>query len=299
LVKINYKKKEKTRGKIMKLQFYETMQDKSKEYLTYLIDQILPKFTIGEFKYFLEDITNKTTVKTTGTKASKAQQKVVFVNIGDDAGKFADLSKLDEKHRKILFQTFISTEKNDKIAVKWRFYQYLKYHLGLNIKTVQFNRTSNHFIDFIIETDEKEKILVSCHDILDLNNFNEILNKIADFVKKENFIPDRLIFSACKSFRNIPIEEPFKIGNKEITPELWIEWIEENIPFNKEDLLIINNSELKLAGFNFTSTEDLLNFVYKNSNGGQISIFKQSDFFTETSDNESEIELVWKGIMIK
>ncbi|MFW9939963.1 MAG: hypothetical protein ACFFFT_02905 [Candidatus Thorarchaeota archaeon] len=283
----------------MKLQFYETMQDKSKEYLTYLIDQILPKFTIGEFKCFLEDIKNKTIDKSKGTKASKTQQKVDFANIGDDVGKFADLSKLDEKHRKILFKTFISAENNDKIAVKWRFYQYLKYHIGLNIKVVQINKASNHFIDFIIETDEKEKIFVSCHDILDLDNFNEILNKIAEFVKKENLIPDRLIFSACKSFRNIPIEQPFKIGNTEISPELWIEWIEENIPFSKEDLLIVDNSELKLAGFNFTSTEDLLNFVYKNSDGGQISIFKQSDFFTETSDNEVEIELVWKGIMIK
>ncbi|MFX1343607.1 MAG: hypothetical protein ACFFBC_01735 [Promethearchaeota archaeon] len=283
----------------MKLQFYETMQDKSKEYLTYLIDQILPKFTIGEFKYFLEDLTNKTIDKSKETKASKTHQKADFANIGNDAGKFADLSKLDEKHRKILFQTFISAENNDKIAVKWRFYQYLKYHLSLNIKTVQINKASNHFIDFIIETDEKEKIFVSCHDILDLDSFNENLNKIAEFVKNENLIPDRLIFSACKSFRNIPIEQPFKIGNTEITPELWIEWIEENIPFNKEDLLIVNNSELKLAGFNFTSTEDLLNFVYKNSDGGQISIFKQSDFFTETSDNEAEIELIWKGIMLK
>ena len=285
----------------MNLQFYETIQDKSKKYLTYLIDQILPKFTIGEFKYFLEDLTNNTKKSTKGTKTkgSKPKPKEVFVKIGNDAGKFADLSKLDENHRKILFQIFISAEVNDKMAVKWRFYQYLKYHLGLNIKSIKVNRASKHFIDFIIETDEKEKIFVSCHDILDINSFKETLNNTAEFAKKENMIPDRIIFSACKSFRNLPLEESFKINNTEIIPELWIEWIEENLPFNREDLLIVNNSELKLAGFNFTSIEDLLNFVYQNSNGGQISIFKQADFFTEASNNEAEIELVWKGIMIK
>ena len=108
-----------------------------------------------------------------------------------------------------------------------------------------------------------------------------------------------LVCPAGKSFRNIPIDESIKIGNTEIIPELWIEWIEENLSFGREDLLIINNSELKLAGFNFTSSEDLLNYVYQNSKGGQISIFKQSDFFTEASDDNSEIKLVWKGIMMK
>ena len=283
----------------MNLQFYETIQDKSKKYLTYLIDQILPKFTIGEFKYFLEDLTNNTTKTSKGTKGQKAKSTEEFIKIGDDGGKFAELSKLDESQRKILFQIFISREVNDKIAVKWRFYQYIKYHLGLNIKTVKVNRASKHFIDFIIETDEKEIIFVSCHDILELNRFKEVLNQTAEFAKKQNLTPNRIIFSACKSFRNIPIEESFKIGNTEITPELWIEWIEENLHYDREDLLMVNNSELKLAGFNFTSTEDLLNYIYHSSNGGQISIFKQSDFFTEASDNEAEIELVWKGIMIK
>ncbi len=283
----------------MNLQFYETIQDKSKKYLTYLIDQILPKFTIGEFKYFLEDLTNNTTKTSKGTKGQKTKSTEEFIKIGDDGGKFAELSKLDESQRKILFQIFISREVNDKMAVKWRFYQYIKYHLGLNIKTVKVNRASKHFVDFIIETDEKEIIFVSCHDILELNRFKEVLNQTAEFAKKQNLSPNRIIFSACKSFRNIPIEESFKIGNTEITPELWIEWIEENLPYDREDLLIVNNSELKLAGFNFTSTEDLLNYIYHSSNGGQISIFKQSDFFTEASDNEAEIELVWKGIMIK
>ena len=283
----------------MNLQFYETIQDKSKEYMSYLIDQILPKFTKGEFKYLLEDLTSKTKQKSAGSKGSKSVSVEKFVAIGNDRGKLADLSKLDTGQRKILFQIFISRELNDKLAVKWRFYQYIKYHLGLDIKTIKINTGSQQFIDFIIETNETEKILVSCHDILELNSFKAVLNEIPEFAKKQNLSPDRIIFSAGKSFRNIPIEESIKISDTEIIPELWIEWVEENLSFDREDLLIINSSELKLAGFNFTNNEDLLNYVYQNSNGGQISIFKQSDFFTDTSNNDSEIELVWKGIMIK
>lgn len=283
----------------MNLQFYETIQDKSKEYITYLIEQILPKFTVSEFDHFLGDLENTSNKKGKGSKAKSSKSTMKFDIIGNDIKKYADLSKLDETQRKILFQIFISRELNEKLAIKWRFYQYLKYHLGLNIKNTSINNEFTHSIDFILDTNEKEKILVSCHDHLELNSFKNSLKEISEYVKKENLIPDRIIFSAGKSFRNIPIDEAVKIGDIEITPELWIEWIEENLSFNKEDLLIINNSELKLAGFNFTSSEDLLNYVYQNSNGGQISIFKQSDFFTEVSDDNSEIELVWKGIMMK
>lgn len=283
----------------MNLQFYETIQDKSKEYITYLIEQILPKFTVSEFDHFLGDLENTSNKKGKGSKATSSKSTMKFDLIGNDSKKYADLSKLGETQRKILFQIFISRELNEKLAIKWRFYQYLKYHLGLNIKTTSINNEFAHSIDFILDTNEKEKIIVSCHDILELNSFKNALKEISEYIKKENLIPDRIIFSAGKSFRNIPIDEAIKIGDIEITPELWIEWIEENLSFNKEDLLIINNSELKLAGFNFTSSEDLLNYVYQNSNGGQISIFKQSDFFTEVSDDNSEIELVWKGIMMK
>ncbi|MCK4371206.1 MAG: hypothetical protein KAW03_09075, partial [Candidatus Lokiarchaeota archaeon] len=108
-----------------------------------------------------------------------------------------------------------------------------------------------------------------------------------------------IIFAIGKSFRNIPIDVPVKIISKELSPELWVEWIEENRTFNNEDLIIVNDSELKLAGFNFTSTDDMLNYVFKHTKGGQISVYRQIDFFTEVNEEEPEVELIWKGIMLK
>ena len=280
----------------MKLQFYETLEDKSKEYLLYLIEQISPNFTESELQIFLEKL-GEAPSKT--KKSSKSNKD--FVQIGGDKDKPADLSKLNIEKLKFLFQTFISREKNDKNAVKWRFYQYVKYMKDLNLKSIKINLDPNPNlgIDFIIETEENEIILASCYDILELNDYNESLNKINEFVKDENLIPDRIIFAALKTFRNIPIDTPIKIINEEILPEMWIEWIEADRPFNNEDLLIVNNSDLKIAGYNFTSIDDMLNYVFKHSNGGQISVFKQIDFFTEVSDEEPQVELIWKGIMIK
>lgn len=280
----------------MKLQFYEAMDDKSKEYLTYLIEQIQPKFTNSELKIFLEEIDKKPVNK---SKSSKPIDE--YVKIGDDIAKFADLSKLTIEQLKIFFQIFISRENNEIRAVKWRFYQFIKYMSNFNKKSVKININSdqNRFLDFIIDTTDKENIFVFCYDILELNDYEKVISKLNDFVKNQNLIPDRIIFAVNKSFRNIPIDIPIKIMDNEIIPELWIEWTEENHPFNKEDLLIVNNSEFKVAGFNFTSTDDLLKFVFKQSNGGQISIYKQLEFFTEVAEDEPEVELIWKGIMLK
>jgi len=280
----------------MKLQFYETMDDKSKEYLLYLIEQIQPQFTKDELSIFLTDISNKPTTKGKGAKSTDE-----YVQIGNDKGKIADLSKLTINQLKILFQIFISRENNNKEAIKWRFYQYIKYLLNLNIKSVKINLNSSpdRLLDFIIETADKEVILVLCYDILELDDYNKVISKLNEFAKKQNLIPDRILFAVNKSFRNIPIDKPIQIINNEIIPELWVEWTEENHPFNKEDLLIVNDSELKVAGFNFTSTDDLLNYVFKHSNGGQISIYKQFEFFTEVSEDDPEVELIWKGIMLK
>ena len=284
----------------MKLQYYEMMDDKSKKYLLYLIEQILPHFTMSELKMFLEDIEAEPSNKKKTSK-SKSKSNQGYVEIGKDVGKVADLSKLTEKQLKTIFQIFVSREKNDKLSLKWRFYQYLKYMLNLNLKSIKINRDPNpdRLIDFIVETEDKEVTLGLCSDVLELNKYNKACNKMNEFAKKQNLIPDRIIFATGKSFRNIPIDEPIKIINKELSPELWVEWNEENRPFNKEDLLIINDSELKLAGFNFSSTDDMLNYVFKHTKGGQISVYRQLDFFTEVNEDEPEVELIWKGIMLK
>lgn len=282
----------------MNLQFYETMDDKSREYLIYLIEQILPQFTQKELQIFLEDIDLK---PTGGKKSPKSKSVKDFVIIGDDVGKFADFSKLDEQKIKVLFQIYISRERNDKFAVKWRFYQYLKYMVDINVKSIKINQDPNpeKTIDFLIETEENEVILVMCHDLMELSDFNKGITEINAFTKKQNLIPDRIIFATSKSFRNIPIDTPVKIINKEVTPELFVEYVVDDRLFKKEDLLVVNNSELKVAGFNFVSNEDLLQYVYTNTNGGQISIYRQLDFFVETAEDEPEVDLIWKGIMLK
>jgi len=275
----------------MNFQYYETLQDKSDKYLKYLISQIKPSFTEGELKIFLEELSSKPT-------KNKQSARMNLKNIGDDYDTIGDIKSLKAAQLKSLYQIFISREDNSKFAVKWRFYQYFKYVQGFIIENFQVNVSKDN-LDFVIEMEEDELTYIVCYDILDLNNFNSGVQAIKKYSEKTGKVPNRVIFAAYKTYRNIPLEKDLDINDLEIASEIWVEWNDEDRPFNGEDLLLVGNSELKIAGFNFTSIDDLLDYVYEYSDGGQMSIFVQLNYFSEVSGEEQEVELIWKGIMLK
>ena len=98
----------------MDIQYLNLLQDKSKKRLLYLVEYISPKFLKDELPMILEEIEGK---------ASKSKKGLV--DIGKDSGATADLSKLSLEQLKLIYQTFISREINNKLAVKWRLYQFL------------------------------------------------------------------------------------------------------------------------------------------------------------------------------
>ena len=278
----------------MNFQYYETLQDKSDKYLNYLVSQIKPSFTKGELKIFLDELSSKPTKK-------KQSAGMKLKNIGDDYDTIDDLKSLKASQLKSLYQIFISREDNSNFGVKWRFYQYFKYVQGFIIENFQVNisNESNDNLDFVIEMEDGELTYVVCYDILDLNNFNSGVQAIKKYSKKTGKVPNRIIFAAYKTYRNIPLEKDLVINDLEIASEIWVEWNDEDRPFNGEDLLLVGSSELKIAGFNFTSIDDVLDYVYEYSDGGQISIFVQQNHLSEISGEEQEVELIWKGIMLK
>ena len=276
--------------KKMDVQYLNLLQDTSKKRMLYLIEYISPKFSKDELPKVLEEIEGK---------SSKAKKDLV--ELGKDNGTTADLSKLSLDQLKLMYQVFISKEINDKTAIKWRLYQFLKYNRAINVKKIQVNVTGDakQVVDLVVETADKETIFFICVEVLELKDYKSSLAEVIKFSKEQKLTPDRVIVAANKTYRNIPLDQPFKLDKEEITPELWVELIDDNCPFNGVDMLVVENTELNLAGFNFTNMEDILDFIYQNSEGGQVSIVKQPGFFSEYKSDESERQLIWKGIMLK
>lgn len=285
----------------MNFQYYKTLMDKSEENLFFLIEKIVPPPLKEELGLFLEDF--KLGKSTTETHSSLKED---FIEIDPLSKNSADLSKLNTEQLKELYETFISREKNDKKAVKWRLFRYLRVQKDIPIKSLHVRIETNEedAVDFILETKENKYFFINCSYILEKEYYYSLIERISGFFNEADIEPKKLIFSAHKTYRDIPFQEEIKIGsiNYKIEKEIWVEWTELEKPFNGEDLLIIlsnDKKDLEVAGFNFTSIETLLDYIYRYSKGGQISVYKQPGFFSTEDEENPQVELIWKGIMLK
>ncbi|MFX1239452.1 MAG: hypothetical protein ACFFAS_19865 [Promethearchaeota archaeon] len=270
----------------MNVQYYNTLQDKSKKRIIYLLDFIAPKLT----QYELDNLLG----------SFKGKSITDFIGFDNQKKDRADISNLTKDQLQLIYKVFISKEINLKIAVKWRLYQYLKYSRDISAKSIQMNLDKKeNIVDLIVETQDKKTIFISCFEVLDIKNYEATKSNIIEFSTEKKKNPDRILFAPNKSYRDIPIDQPIVINKKEIMPELWVELFDDLAPFNGIDLLIVDNTELNVAGFNFTNLDDLLDYIYQNTEGGQVVIVKKPGFFSEYAYDESESELIWKGIMLK
>ncbi|MFX1294831.1 MAG: hypothetical protein ACFFD2_08255 [Promethearchaeota archaeon] len=278
----------------MSFQFYETLLDKSKKRLVYLAEQIVPAFRKKELLVMLDDLMK------IEKKVKRSGKIDDFHYIDNDKGPEADYSSLTEDQLQQLYKVFISRELSDRLAVKWRFYQFLKLTRQIDISRIQVCQfpNSDGGIEFLLETKDSKLISVIVFDTLNYKLYQKGIEKVMQFIEVYKIIPDQVIIVANKSYRNISLNDTINLQTKTITPELWLEWTDNIYPFNSEDLLIINNNEITVAGFNFSGMTDLLDYVYSKSNG-QISIFRSRGFFTENFREKPKLEKIWKGLIIK
>jgi len=285
----------------MNFQYYKTLMDKSEENLFFLIEKIEPEPLKEELGLFLD-----------GIKLGKIKKEKIspindnYIKISLSSKNYADLSKLNSEQLKELYETFISREKNDKKAIKWRFFRFLKVQKDIPIKSIHVKTETNEedAVDIILEIKDSKIFFINCSYILEKEYYYSLIEKIVNFYDKTDLEPDKLVFSAHKTYRDIPIQEEIKVENLnfKVDKELWVEWTDLEKPFNGEDLLIVlsnDKKDLEVAGFNFSSVQTLLDFVFKYSNGGQIAIYKQPGFFSPKGEENPQIELIWKGIMLK
>ncbi|MBD3186533.1 hypothetical protein GF325_06880 [Candidatus Bathyarchaeota archaeon] len=282
----------------MDFQSFNNLLDTTKKTLSYYLTHITPSFSKKEISTMVNDLEEKGKVKT------KSIIDGFMLMPMDDDVEDMDLSGYNKAQFTLLFQAFISAELESRRAVKWRFYHFLKYSKSMTgIEEVHANIASQDLpeLDFILKTAGGDIILVFCDYILELSLYNKAREILSTINKNAGIQPTRIIFAASKTYRNIPMDETVDVNGIPLQAEIWVEWVDLEKPFNGEDLLIVNaKDKLNIAGFNFSGIQDVLDYVYKYTEGGQISIYKQPSFFSEAvQEDQQYVELIWKGIMIK
>ncbi|MGV9206075.1 MAG: hypothetical protein ACOC44_18870 [Promethearchaeia archaeon] len=224
----------------------------------------------------------------------------VIFQSNNNAGKKGDISDLNSKQMEKLYKIFVSKEINDKIAVKWRFYQYLKYSRDLEVKSILINYDIKNEIDFIVKASKGRMYFISCQSTIKSKDYQNLLEKMLEFSENEDLVPDKFILATNKTYRTIDLKDTLEIGEKNVDTEVWVEWFDVDKKFNGDDLLIINDKDyMTVAGFNFTQMKDFLDYVYTFTRGGQMSLYRQPGFFSEQDHSKNKLILIWKGIMIK
>jgi hypothetical protein len=283
----------------MTFQYYNTLKNKSKNNIVFYLEQLVPKFTEGEISTLIDDLNGEDKKKSN----QKSDLMKNFIMFEEFTGEPTDYSNLSSDDLEKLYKIFVSKEISDKKAVKWRFFKNLKYIRDFKIKKLHINRDKDQEekdLDFIIETETDKIIFTICYDVLEIDEYMEIINGVTEIFQENDIIPDEIIIATNRSYRNIPIKEKVTLGEVSIEPQLWVEWVDLDKPFNEDDLLIVrSNEELNLAGYNFSNIEDLLDYVYNYTEGGQISVYRQVGYFAESVKEEQQVQLIWKGIMIK
>ncbi|HME55387.1 MAG TPA: hypothetical protein VKM55_24475 [Candidatus Lokiarchaeia archaeon] len=280
----------------MKFKQFDMLADKSGSFLGNLIEHIEPALTNNEIGLITNDLSSTPAIPKTGVKPCKINGFVELDIATDDNNMHYDAIK--SKDQEILFKVLVSKEDRRNLAVKWRFYQYLKISRDFSVQSILMHSTDriDDDVQFILISNDETVIFVLCFDALDDSRYDASHERIQAIVEK-GMIPDRILFVTGWSYRSISLEKPIITENKSIFPELWVEWNDDEPVFDGDDLLVVNDDEMFVAGYNFTNMDEVLEYVYNRMPNGRTLLYKEQGYFSGIENPQKE--MIWKGIIIK
>ncbi len=218
-----------------------------------------------------------------------------------------DITALDNSVKKLLYEVFVSRSLPSKFALKCRLNRglsYFKTWADFKVKDIGM-KIGDITIDIVLENSTDKSLLwVFFIEVMEEKFLKELRQKCMDSKKGTiTNVPNKILIISSLSYRDISIDEPISLRSKEgakfdeIPIELWIEEKNPNRPFRDEDLLLID--DIELAGFNFSSLDDLLDAIKQLRGKGQYQVFKVPNYFSKKTrvGSPMEKELIWKGIL--
>lgn len=221
-----------------------------------------------------------------------------------DLKKIKTVSDLPNKIKDLLKQVYITKTLKDHSALKARFMQFIKTQEDSEkIDLIFLDDHEKRFCDVILKNSSKNKI-TACYFIEVLNQkfFKDVINQIHQHnvdieekrtkkgKKSQNFKEkiSNIALYCGKIDRKVATElERFKKENKDFTIECFLDFTSGSRPFADEDVIIIDDLEIK--GFNFSSIDDILSVLKKEKGKGKYSIFRKN--------SKGFKEILWEGLV--
>ncbi len=207
------------------------------------------------------------------------------------------LENLPDTVKIILKKIFITKTLNNPIALKARFKQVLEFRPEFKNKflvTSNLSAGGSFNADFVYEDNDDDDIIwVTFIDYFDKMALGHLQKSVLDILEKEKKnedieTPTDLYIVCGKIDRKIARENSLiRIENSSIRLSYLIEFQEEERKFTDHDLILIN--DLKIRGFNFGSTEEIINYLKSKMGPGKYQVLAE----TESGETVS----IWEGIL--
>jgi hypothetical protein len=208
-----------------------------------------------------------------------------------------NVEKFTPDVKKLLEDVYVNKNLKVRAAIKARFMQYMEFsshfldytpikkiedggefELTHLLRNKKLNKNAGVFIVSIMNKKELNQIIKNLNDshLVDDNGSKIKLDEIF-------LVCGRLERTFAKNLDYIELD------SHKMKLSFIVEYLDTNRPFEDDDILIINDDDFRIQGFNFGALEDVLSVIKKKLGRGKYIVWKE--------EHTGKRKQIWEGII--
>lgn len=199
--------------------------------------------------------------------------------------------------KKILEDVYVNKNLKCRAAIRARFMQYMEFSSHfLDYRPIKKIQSANEFeITNLLWNRKLDKTIgVFIVSVMNKKELNQIIKNLNDsqlfddngakiYLDEIYLVCGRLERTFAKNLDYIELD------SHQMKLSFIVEYLDTNRPFEDDDILIINDDDFRVQGFNFGSLEDVLSVIKKNMGKGKYIVWKE--------EHTGKRKQIWEGII--
>lgn len=199
--------------------------------------------------------------------------------------------------KNILEDVYVNKNLKCRAAIRARFMQYMEFSSHfLDYRPIKKIQSANEFeITNLLWNRKLDKTIgVFIVSVMNKKELNQIIKNLNDsqlfddngakiYLDEIYLVCGRLERTFAKNLDYIELD------SHQMKLSFIVEYLDTNRPFEDDDILIINDDDFRVQGFNFGSLEDVLSVIKKNMGKGKYIVWKE--------EHTGKRKQIWEGII--
>ena len=208
-----------------------------------------------------------------------------------------DVEKFTPDIKKILEDVYVNKNLKVRAAIKARFMQYMEFSSDfLNYRPIKEINDDGEFelTNLLRNSKLNKNIGVFIVSVMNKKELNQIIKNLNDSqLVDDNGAKIQLdeIYLVCGRLERTFAKnlDYIELDSHKMKLSFLVEYLDTNRPFEDDDILIINDDDFRIQGFNFGALEDVLSVIKKKMGKGKYIIWKE--------EHTGKRKMIWEGII--